>query len=40
VAAEVTLDDEEACNTVGWPGGGQSTVVDGDPRRRRRRCGE
>jgi hypothetical protein len=32
--------DEEACGTVGWPSGGQSAVVDGDQRRRRRQCGE
>jgi hypothetical protein len=26
---EVAEDDEEACGTIGWPGGRQSTVVNG-----------
>jgi hypothetical protein len=26
---EAVEDDEEACGKVGWPGGGQSAVVDG-----------
>jgi hypothetical protein len=32
---EAVEDDVEACGMVGWLGGGQSGVVDGDPHGRR-----